>query len=218
MLTFVEETCLLLLDEKGSEFLPIHPNIVECALAGAVLVDLAFAYRIDTDPKTLTVMDRTPIGEAMLDRILAKIGEQGEISDTGTWIKTLSADESAAIQQQALDRLVERGILEQQDKRSLLGFRRRRYLTVDGEAAREIKDRIKTLILSDDIPDPRNTALLSLLDACGILPDIYPGGEFKNAGARIRQLRNMDLVGRDVFNAVADIERAIVTTRAHGAY
>lgn len=218
MLTFVEETCLLLLDEKGSEFLPIHPNIVECALAGAVLVDLAFAYRIDTDPKTLTVMDRTPIGEAMLDRILAKIGEQAETSDTATWIKTLSADESAAIQQQALDRLVERGILEQQDKKSLLGFRKRRYLTVDGEAAREIKGRIKTLILSDDIPDPRDIALLSLLDSCGILPEIYPDVEFKSAGARIKQLRNMDLVGRDVFNAVTDIERAIVTARAHGAH
>lgn len=115
MLTFVEETCLLLLDEKGSEFLPIHPSIMECALAGAVLVDLAFAYRIDTDPETLTVMDRTPIGEAMLDRILAKIGEQVETSDTATWIKTLSADESAAIQQQALNRLVERGILARQD-------------------------------------------------------------------------------------------------------
>ena len=120
MLTFVEETCLLLLDEKGSEFLPIHPNSLEYALAGAALADLAFAYRIDTDPKTLTVMDRTPIGEAMLDRILAKIGERMETSDTATWIKTLSADESAAIQQQALDRLVERGILERQDKRCLL--------------------------------------------------------------------------------------------------
>ena len=218
MLTFVEETCLLLLDEEGSEFLPIHPNIMECALAGAALVDLAFAYRIDTDPKTLTVMDRTPIGEAMLDRILAKIGEQVETSDTATWIKTLSADEAEAIQQQALDRLVERGILEQRDKKSLLGFRKRRYLTVDGAAAREIKGRMKTLILSDDIPDPRDTALLSLLDSCGVLPDIYPEVELKSAGARIRQLRNMDLVGRDVFNAVADIERAIVTARAHGAY
>ena len=218
MLTFVEETCLLLLDEKAGEFLPIHPNILECALAGAVLVDLAFAYRIDTDPKTLTVMDSTPVGDAMLDRILAMIGKQVEISDTATWIKTLSADESAAIQQQALDQLVERGILARQDKKSLLGFRKRRYLTVDGEAVREIKDRIKTLILSDDIPDPRDIALLSLLDACGILPDIYPGGEVKSAGARIRQLRNMDLVGRDVFNAVTDIERAIVTARAHGAH
>ncbi len=218
MLTFVEETCLLLLDEKGSEFLPIHPNILEYALAGAALVDLAFAYRIDTDPKTLTVMNRTPIGEAMLDCILAKIGEQAETSDTATWIKTLSADESAAVQQQTLDRLVERGIPERQDKRSLLGFRRRRYLAADGEAAHEIKGCIKTLILSDDIPDPRDIALLSLLDSCGILPDIYSGGEFKSTGVRIRQLRNMDLVGRDVFNDVADIERAIVTARAHGAY
>ena len=154
----------------------------------------------------------------MLDRILAKIGEQVETSDTATWIKTLSAHESAAIQQQAFNRLVARGTLERQDKGSLLGFRRHRYLTVDGEAAREIKDRIKTLIRSDDIPDPRAAALLSLLDACGILLDIYPGGESKSAGVRIKQLRNMDLVGRDVFNTVADIERAIVTARAHGAY
>ena len=54
--------------------------------------------------------------------------------------------------------------------------------------------------------------------SCGILPEIYPDIEFKSVGARIKQLRNMDLVGRDVFNAVTDIERAIVTARAHGAH
>lgn len=218
MLTFVEETCLLLLDEKSGELLPIHPNILECALVGAVLVDLAFAYRIDTDPKTLTVNDRTPTGEAILDRILARIVDHPETADTSTWIKMLSADEAAGLQTEVLDRLVERGILERREKKTLLGRRSRRYGTTDGEAAREVKQRIRALILSDEIPDPRDVALLSLLDACNILPDIFPGGEVKNAGARIKQLRNMDLVGRDVVGAVAEIERVIVAARAHGAY
>ena len=218
MLTFVEETCLLLLDEKTGEFLPIHSNILECALVGAVLVDLAFAYRIDTDPKTLMVMDRTSTGEAMLDRVLARIGEQSETTDTATWVKTLARDEAADIHKQAMDRLVERGILERREKKSLLGRRSSRYRTVDETVAREVKERIRVLILTDDIPDPRDTALLSLVDACNILPDIFPGGEIRNAGARIKQLRNMDLLGRDVVGAVAEIERVIVAARAHGAY
>ena len=218
MLTFVEETCLLLLDEKTGEFLPIHPNILECALVGAVLVDLAFAYRIDTDPKTLTVMDRAPTGEAMLDRILARIGEQSETADTATWVKVLARDEAADIQKQAMDRLVERGIVERGKKKSLLGVGGARYRIVDGGAAREVRDRMKDLILSDGIPDPRDVALLSLVDACNILPDVFPGGEVKSAGARIKQLRNMDLLGRDVVGAVAEFERVIVAARAHGAY
>lgn len=218
MLTFVEEACLLLLDEKSGELLPIHPNILECALVGAVLVDLAFAYRIDTDRKTLMVNNRTPTGEAMLDRILARIGEYPETIDTSTWITTLARDEAADIQKQALNRLVERGILQRQEKKSLLGFRRCRFVMIDGEAAREIKERIKAFILSDDIPDPRDVALISLVDACNILADIFSRGEVKNAGARIKQLRNMDLVGRDVVRTVADIERVIVVARAHGAH
>ena len=218
MLTFIEETCLLLLDEKTGEFLPIHPNIVECALVGAVLVDLAFAYRIDSDPKTLTVMDGTPTGEVMLDRVLARIGEHFETNDIAAWLNILSGDEAADIQKEALGRLVERGILKRREKKSFLGHRSRRYETTDGEAARDVKERIKALILSDEIPDPRDIALLSLLDACNILPDIFFGGEVKDSGARIKQLRNMDLVGRDVVSAVAEIERALVAARAHGAY
>ena len=218
MLTFIEETCLLLLDEKTGEFLPIHPNIVECALVGAVLVDLAFAYRIDSDPKTLTVMDGTPTGEVMLDRVLARIGEHFETNDIAAWLNILSRDEAADIQKEALGRLVERGILKRREKKFFLGHRSRRYETTDGEAARDVKERIKALILSDEIPDPRDIALLSLLDACDILPDIFFGGEVKDSGARIKQLRNMDLVGRDVVSAVAEIERALVAARAHGAY
>ena len=77
---------------------------------------------------------------------------------------------------------------------------------------------MKALILSDEIPDPRDIALLSLVDACNILPDIFPGDVIESAQARIKQLRNMDLPGRDVVGAVAEIERIIVASHARGAY
>ena len=66
MPTFTEEILLLLGDEAGV-FLPIQKHAFECALAGAVLMDLAFAYRIDTDLQVLVVTGATPTGNAVLD-------------------------------------------------------------------------------------------------------------------------------------------------------
>ena len=74
MLTFSEEMLVLLLEDAHGTFVPIPRTSIECALAGAVLMDLAFANRIDTDLETLIVTDRTPTGILMLDRTLRRSG------------------------------------------------------------------------------------------------------------------------------------------------
>ena len=89
MLTFTEEILLLLGDEDGALF-PIRQHAFECALAGAVLIDLAFANLIDTDLAALRLTDPVPIGNPMLDRVLAKIGERPDTTDAPTWIRLLS--------------------------------------------------------------------------------------------------------------------------------
>ena len=89
MLTFAEEILLLILDDDGS-FLPTRGGAVEYILAGAVLMDLAFANRIDTDLEHLTCLDATPTGNPILDQALAHIarlqsvqGYQGMDRDLG---------------------------------------------------------------------------------------------------------------------------------------
>ena len=74
------------------------------------------------------------------------------------------------------------------------------------------------LIRSDEMPGLRDAALLSPVDSRNILSDIVPGGEIRNARARIRQLRNKVLLGRDVVGAVAELQRIIAAARAHGSY
>ena len=83
MLTFTEEILLLLLDDKDGSFVPIPKVNLGCAIAGAVLMDLAFAYRIDTDPESLVVNDRTPTGNPILDPTLAKIAAQEQPTTPG---------------------------------------------------------------------------------------------------------------------------------------
>ena len=213
MLTFAEEIMLLILDDDGS-FLPTRGGAVEYILAGAVLMDLAFANRIDTDLEHLTCLDTTPTGNPILDQALAHIANSSQPKDTRGWIETLAGQDTTEIRQQALASLIERGILESQDKKFLWVFRARRYPTIDGRVEREARLRISDVLLSDDIPDPRDVAMICLVDAAGFLRDIFTERELERATPRVEQLRKMDMIGHEVGSVIAEIERSVMMAMA----
>ena len=205
MLTFTEEILLLMLGEEDGAFLPVNSNAFECALAGATLMDLAFALRIDTDLESLIVLTENPTGISMLDSILAKIVTHPEVMDAQSWVRLLAREEANTIREQALASLVDRGILEQRETRRVGHYPMR-----DGTAQREVKLHLRDVLLADDIPDPRDVVRVSLADACGIFPEILSEREIKQATPRIRQLRIMDLIGREVAGAIAAIQRTML--------
>ena len=218
MLTFTEEILLLLLDDKDGTFVPIPKATLGCAIAGAVLMDLAFDYRIDTDPESLVITDRTPTGNPIVDPVLAKIAAQGQATDTRTWIRVLSVEDAPEIREQALQSLVARGIVVQREARVMWAFRARRYPTIDGNVEQEVKLRIGDVLFSDDIPDPRDVALIGLVDACDILRDIFPDRDMEQCRPRIDQLRKMDLIGRELAQAIHDIEHTVMMSLSGAPY
>ncbi len=205
MLTFTEEILLLLLGEEDGAFLPVNSNAFECALAGATLMDLAFALRIDTDLESLIVLNENPTGVPMLDGILAKIVARPKVMDAQSWVRLLASDEANTIREQALASLVASGILEQRERRRVGHYPMR-----DGAAQRAVKLHIREVLLADDIPDPRDVARVSLANACGVFPEILSEREIKQATPRIQQLRIMDLIGREVAGAIATIQRTML--------
>lgn len=217
MVTFTEEIILLMLDDDGL-FLPIRGGAVEHVLVGAVLMDLAFANRIDTDPEKLLVIDSTPTGNPLLDGPLERMAGAADTMNTKEWVEVLAREQAADIRQQAMNGLIERGILEAKDEKFLWVFRSRRYPTIDGRVEREVKLRMEDVLLSDDMPDPRDVALICLVDACDILSDIFSGREMERAQPRIEQLRVMDLIGREVGSVIADIEQSITMAMAQVAH
>ena len=200
---FVEEILLLLLRDEGGKFEAVPGIALDNALAGGVLMDLALENRIDTDPGRLILVDPTPVGDSLLDPTLAAIAG-GEQRDALYWVGQ-TALRAAEIRREALSRLVERGILEHDEGRFLWVFRSRRYPIVDGRAEREMKLRILGVLLSDDIPDPRDIVIIGLADACGLLPALLPEGEYDKARARIDQVRRLDLIGQATSRAIHDI-------------
>ncbi len=211
MLRFAEEIMLLLLDDAEGRFLRVPDWSMRYALGGAVLMDLALEDRIDTDLERLILVDATPLGEEMLDPMLAEIaqevgaaGAEGE-HNARFWVER-AAGRSDEIRRAAVDRLVERGILERTEDRFLWVFRSRRYPMVDGTAEQEVKLRIMELLFSEMIPTPRDVVIICLADACGILAQLLSKRELQHVTPRIQFLRRMDLIGRAVTDAVWDIE------------
>ena len=171
-------------------------------------MDLSFAHRIDTDLEKLVVNDPTPTGNPMLDRTLARIASHDLELNAGTWIRVLSVEEAAIIRDRALQSLVARGVLGLRDRSFLWAFRGRSEMA--DEAARDIKERIGDTLFSNRIPGSREVALIGLADACDLLGHMFSDEDMSRCGARIAQLREMELISRELAGAIADIERTVM--------
>lgn len=203
MITFAEETLALLLDDKTGAFLPIGKYALEHALVGGVLMDLAFADRIDTDLEQLILIDAAPTANPMLDRVLKRISDSSETRDTAAWLEIISEEQGESIQEQAIESLIERGVLERREEKFLWVFRSRRYPMMDGKMQREARQRVVGVLFSGDIPDPRDIALICIADACGVLKTVFGDKELDEVSPRLDQLRKMDLIGRELITQLS---------------
>ena len=210
MLRFVEEITLLMLHDDDGRFARVPSWSLSYALAGGVLMDLAMENRIDTDLEHLILVDATPTGDSLLDPTLAEVAA-GEKHDARYWVEQ-TAERSDAIQEEVLSRLIALGILERQEDRFLWVFRSRRYPMIDGQAEREVKLRIMSVLFSDEIPDPRDVVIICLADACGIFKELLSKRELEQAAPRIEQVRKLDLIGQAMTQAIHDIELSVAAS------
>ncbi len=208
MLRFAEEIYLLALDDQQGVIKPLPVSALDYALAGALLMDLALLDRIDTDLQSLQVASAEPTGDALLDDTLRELQSESEPRPTAYWLKRL-ADQSRRIQERVLERLVAKGILRCENRRILWVFEVRRYPLLDNHEVKEVRARLRDLILSDEIPDPREVVLINLAHACRLLDDLFSPAELERVRPRIATLARLDLIGQEMSASIREIERTM---------
>ncbi|MDE2826191.1 MAG: cytochrome P450 [Bacteroidota bacterium] len=210
MLRFAEEVLILLLDEARGELAPGLPErSFALALSGAVLMDLALEDRIDTDPKRLVLVDSTPLGDDILDPTLAEIAGVDETYDTCYWLER-TARRGHLVRKAALARLIKRGILRS-EAHGILSLTpsvswSRRYPISDGQQIEEVRLRIMRILFSNDVPDPRDVAIIALASACGAFRSIMTSEERAQVQDRIDLMKRLDLIGRMMSLAIEALE------------
>ena len=82
MMTVPEQFLLLTLDTETGEFLKLPEAYNSAAFAGAALMELALAGRIDSDLDRVWVVDPAVTGDAALDPVLSAMSAAGAPSST----------------------------------------------------------------------------------------------------------------------------------------
>ena len=203
-----EELALVLLNEDSGYFEPVGAWNLSCVVAGSVLADLSLEFRIDTDTETLTLVDATETGDPLLDPVLEEIASAPPpVHNAQYWIEKTAPRSSDALDI-ILDRLVKKNILDH-DSGGFWSLSRRvsrtgTYSADDGSTKLQVKTRVLRAILDEEIPDPRDVILISLIAACDALPLFLTEEEHEQARERIDLLCRMDLVGRAIGAAVKE--------------
>ncbi len=212
MITFAEELLLLVMDEEYGEALNIPARTLSYALAGASLMDLALENRIDTGVEALVVTNPEPLGDSLLDPMLADIvALPGNPRTPDFWVRRV-AERSEELRIATLERLAARGIVEADDSGffsfSRLAQRGRRYSATQVQQEQPVRLRILQVIFSDEIPDIRDIVIIGLAHACGIFPFILSEAEYQEARERIEFISRLELLSRSVIEAIQNLTLA----------
>jgi len=208
MLSFAEEIFLFALDDREGSIKPLPVSALEYALPGALLMELAFLDKIDIDLKCLQAVNSEPTGNALLDNVLRQIEMKGESQPTSYWL-SFFAGQAKQIQERVLAQLIAKGILKTEDKKILWVFKTRRYPMIDNHEIKEVTARLRELILSDEIPNPREAVLVSLVDACRLFDDLFSAEEYDRVQPRIKALAKLDLIGQEITKSIREIAQAM---------
>ena len=204
-LSLPEELILMLLNEENGYFYQVPGWTLNCVVVGAVLAELSLLSRIDTDLEALFLIDGSETGDPALDTVLKEIADEPAQRNAQYWIERL-APRAESIIDSSLDRLVALEILEYHDGdfwtlSRAMGQTEMFGASVEGSRAQFVKARIALEIFDDEIPDPRDTIIISLINTCDVFRFIFQLDEV--AEERIEFICNMDIIGRSIAEAVS---------------
>jgi Golgi phosphoprotein 3 len=205
MLTMLEEVVLLAVDESTGGLASTREFGTAYALVGAVFFDLALAGRIDTDTETIHLVDRSPTGDAALDRALKAMAENPRISTVRQWIEEMF-QRRQDLEGHALRSLIGQGILRHEKSKLLWIIDVERFPVVNNRPQQHVKLRLSQAILSDAIPDTRDIMLVSIAEACGLLGFVLSEAQLAARRQRIQTLCGLETISRKVSAAIAELD------------
>ncbi|MBB5806910.1 hypothetical protein F4560_006678 [Saccharothrix ecbatanensis] len=204
-LTLADELVLLAYDDNGSR--KLGQPALGYGLAGALLVELALAERVDVVDKKVTVLDPTPVGRPLLDQALARIADD-KPRKPGHWISKLSKK----LTDEVLDGLVAGGVLRREEDRVLLVFPRTRFPAPDGvqpAAETDARARMTSAITSDGPVDPRTAALCALVKAVDYDRKVFADLPRAVVRKRLKVISEGDWAATAVRKAIEEVQSAI---------
>lgn len=208
MLTIADELLLLALHNKKGSVLSRAASSLNFGLAGAFISELALNERVEARGKKLVVTDSTPVEDRFLNEIFETIKHSKKDRKIRTWVEKFG-HRMKPRKKEMSKRLVEQGILEEKQKDFLGVFKWKAYPSQDEKSEQEIRYRLNEALDSTEPPDDRTLILLSLIDACDLVKEVFPKNEAKEKKKQIKEWTKRNPYGKAVNQAVEATNAAV---------
>ncbi len=207
MLSFAEEIYLLALDDVTGKIVITSKEVVlNSVLIGAVLSELSFIGKIDNDAENLYILNTDATGSPVLDEVLDVLRKSGKNEVSLSRSLQALLPESKNIEQLVLKELIGKGILKQVNEKLFWFFPSRRYPIIDNVEVTDVERRLRNLVLSNEIPAPRDAVLVSLVNACGLFSEILSSRELRRCEGRIEEISKYDMVCQKINELIQQVQ------------
>lgn len=208
MTPLADELLLLALDDVSGR--PTSRAHLDLGLAGAVLVDLALAGRVDMADGCLVVTDATLTGDVVADAVLARIAERQRARRPKDWVRRLAKGLRGGV----VDRLVSAGVLRR-EKHKVLGLFPTTRLPARSQAVEsDARARLDAAVLRGHDPEPRTAALVALVQAANLRKMAFPDADRKAVERRMSEIAEGTWAAEAVRQAVQDIHAGVAAATA----
>lgn len=200
--TLPEELLLIAYDQVTGRAKPGGAIELDCGVAGAVLLELSLAGRIDVVDGKVSVLDPAPIGDPESDAVLERIAGAEKRRKPDWWVSRLRF----GMRNRLLARLVERGVLRMEQRHVLWLFSVRRYVAIDTGIGSAARSRLERVVVHHGEPDARTAALAALLNVCGLARWTFPEIDRRQLKIRMNQLSEGQWAIAAVRTAIQSIQ------------
>jgi hypothetical protein len=183
----------------------ISPARLELGLGGALLLELVRSGRVGLVGEQVIVLDRTPVGDPLLDHALAELGADARPRDPDHWVRHLARHARAAVER----RLVACGLLRVDDHRVLGLFPVHHAHQTDSSVEHELVQRMNETVVFGRPADPETAALVSLAAAVGLERCLFPRSDRRAVLQRMAEIADGEWVGRAVHHAIEAQDAAL---------
>jgi hypothetical protein len=203
--TLAEELLLLAYDIRGK--CRLTPAELDCGVGGALLSDLRLAGRLTVVGDALAVAEDTPVGDPILDGVLADIrAEPG--TTPREWVDRLRGPRPG---ERLLARMAGRGQVEVDLHRTLGVFSETRYPVRDIVGLWEAQHRVVGAVTTRSGADPRTLALGALVTAAGLGKALFStSGNWRALRARMRAMTADDWAAGAVREVLAGERKSVL--------
>ena len=210
-MTLAEALLLVALDDEKGDDTANWGSGIEAGLAGAILLELALAGCVKPEDGKLVAQecDAPPEGPLAAEA-LELLRAEDRPRDAKTWVARLKK-ELSPLRRRAAERLVERGVLDEEQRKWLGLFSATAYPERDPEPERRLRADLTDVLVTGREPSAHEAMLVSLLHANDLVRRVVPKEDRKQARGRAKEIADGENVGAAVSRVVNDFDVATMT-------